>query len=152
MDSSTSNEERRLLGLHKLIMLIVPILKSLFQVQSIVISSSPSRVRMMQEEGFAVVPTESKKQRTMSPTALSMSTSADTDTGAAASEHVNRRELARNSKPIPCYKVEQIPPKEGDETLYDDLAQVVEKGIATLTHELVIPAKDAHMFHVSVEV
>ena len=32
--------------------------------------------------------------------------------------------------------------------MYDDLAQVVEKGIATLTHELVIPAKDARSWEV----
>ena len=38
---------------------------------------------------------------------------------------IDRRALARNTKPIPCYAVEQIPPKLGGDDLYASLADTV---------------------------
>ena len=53
----------------------------------------------------------------------------------------DRRALARRSKPIPCYTVEQIPPI--DAKLYDKLATAVQDKRATLLYETVIPPRDA---------
>jgi uncharacterized protein len=56
---------------------------------------------------------------------------------------VDRRAIARNTKPIPCYVVDQIPRKKGGEALYAALATAVADGRATVTQELVIPPCDA---------
>jgi hypothetical protein len=53
----------------------------------------------------------------------------------------DRRALARRTKPIPCYTVEQLPPK--DEALYQKLATAVQEQRATLIQEFVIPPCDA---------
>ena len=42
----------------------------------------------------------------------------------------DRRALARRTKPIPCYAVDQIPAKHGGEQLYASLANAVETGRA----------------------
>eukprot|EP00542_Grammatophora_oceanica_P020202 CAMPEP_0194031866 /NCGR_PEP_ID=MMETSP0009_2-20130614/4939_1 /TAXON_ID=210454 /ORGANISM="Grammatophora oceanica, Strain CCMP 410" /LENGTH=289 /DNA_ID=CAMNT_0038672129 /DNA_START=107 /DNA_END=976 /DNA_ORIENTATION=- len=55
----------------------------------------------------------------------------------------DRRELARRTKPIPCYAVEQIPKKLGGDELYASLATVVASGKAKLIHEVEIPPYDA---------
>ena len=62
---------------------------------------------------------------------------------ATAAEIAARRALTRSAKPIPCYAVEQIPPKKGDEKLYSELAALVSNQQATLIQELEIPARDA---------
>jgi len=54
----------------------------------------------------------------------------------------DRRELARSTKPIPCYQLDQLPPKSGDETLYEDLSTLVASKKAKLIEELEIPAND----------
>lgn len=56
---------------------------------------------------------------------------------------IDRRALARNTKPIPCYAVEQIPPKRGGEALYKSLADAVAQGKANLIREVEIPPQDA---------
>lgn len=61
---------------------------------------------------------------------------------------VDRRELARTTKPIPCYVVEQIPPKLGGDELYADLATLVESKQATQIDKIVIPACDARSWKV----
>lgn len=55
----------------------------------------------------------------------------------------DRRALARRTKPIPCYAVDQIPAKLGGEALYASLATAVEDGKAKLVQELEIPPCDA---------
>jgi uncharacterized protein YcgI (DUF1989 family) len=56
----------------------------------------------------------------------------------------NRRELARNTKPIPCYKVEQLPPKFGSKELYDKiLPNAVSSGDAVLVDRFKIPPRSA---------
>ena len=62
---------------------------------------------------------------------------------ASAEETAARRALARNTKPIPCYAVEKIPPKKGGDALYAVLGTLVADGGAVLTQELVIPPRDA---------
>ncbi len=55
-----------------------------------------------------------------------------------------RRELARKTKPIPCYKVEQLPPKFGSTELYESiLPKAVETGDVELVESLTIPPKSA---------
>jgi hypothetical protein len=55
-----------------------------------------------------------------------------------------RRELARKTKPIPCYKVEQLPPKFGSNELYEKiLPNAVANGDAELVETLTIPARSA---------
>lgn len=56
---------------------------------------------------------------------------------------VDRRALARNTKPIPCYAVEQIPPKQGGEALYTSLSTAVADNKAKLVDEVEIPPQDA---------
>lgn len=56
---------------------------------------------------------------------------------------VDRRALARKTKPIPCYAVEQIPAKQGGEELYKGLATAVADGKAKLVEEVEIPPQDA---------
>ncbi|GAX14876.1 hypothetical protein FisN_29Lh088 [Fistulifera solaris] len=53
----------------------------------------------------------------------------------------DRRALARRTKPIPCYTVEQLPPK--DEALYQNLATAVSEQRAQLVQEILIPPCDA---------
>ena len=62
---------------------------------------------------------------------------------ATPEEIAARRALSRSTKPIPCYAVDQIPPKKGGDALYKNLATVVAENKATLTERLEIPAKDA---------
>lgn len=59
-------------------------------------------------------------------------------------KHTKRRELARKTKPIPCYKVEQLPPKYGSKELYENiLPNAVASGKAILVESLTIPARSA---------
>ena len=51
--------------------------------------------------------------------------------------------MARKTKPIPCYAVEQIPPKFGGEELYKSLSKVIESGEANLVKSVEIPPRDA---------
>ncbi len=60
-----------------------------------------------------------------------------------------RRELARKTKPIPCYKVEQLPPKFGSTELYESiLPKAVASGDAELVESLTIPPKSAKSWKV----
>mmetsp|Transcript_21230 Transcript_21230/g.44726 ORF Transcript_21230/g.44726 Transcript_21230/m.44726 type:complete len:355 (-) Transcript_21230:450-1514(-) len=60
-----------------------------------------------------------------------------------------RRELARSTKPIPCYKVEQLPPKFGSEKLYQSvLPGAVASGEAVLVEALTIPPRSALSWNV----
>ena len=65
-----------------------------------------------------------------------------------ASEPEDRRALARQTKPIPCYAVNQIPEKLGGEALYTSLASIVKSGQAKLVEEVEIPAQDARSWKV----
>jgi hypothetical protein len=57
---------------------------------------------------------------------------------------LNRRDLARHTPPIPCYKVEKIPAKYGSAALYDEwLPGAVANGHATLVQSLEIPPREA---------
>lgn len=51
--------------------------------------------------------------------------------------------MARATKPIPCYAVDQIPAKHGGEALYSSLSTAVASGKAKLVNELEIPPCDA---------
>ena len=62
---------------------------------------------------------------------------------ATPEEIAARRALSRSTKPIPCYAVDQIPPKKGSDALYQSLATLVPGGKATLSERLEIPARDA---------
>ena len=56
----------------------------------------------------------------------------------------SRRELARNTSPIPCYAVEKLPAKKGGEELYSELRTITKNPeLATLVSSLTIPARDA---------
>lgn len=64
---------------------------------------------------------------------------------------IDRRALARSTPPIPCYKVERLPPKAGTDptTLYgDELPHVVRNKTATLVSKLEIPPRDARSWRV----
>lgn len=55
-----------------------------------------------------------------------------------------RRELARKTRPIPCYKVEQLPPKFGSSELYETiLPNVVSKDQVELVESFKIPPRSA---------
>jgi len=69
-------------------------------------------------------------------------------TTGTTSSTTNRRELARQTKPIPCYRVEQLPSKYGGDELYDFLKSAVAGGHATLKETLEIPPKDARSWKV----
>ena len=60
----------------------------------------------------------------------------------------SRRDISRNTKPIVCYAVENLPDKKGGDALYEELRTVVQQGKATLVEELEIPAKDARSWNV----
>lgn len=60
----------------------------------------------------------------------------------------SRKDVARNTKPIVCYAVENLPPKKGGDELYKSLRTAVADGNATLIESLVIPAKDARSWKV----
>lgn len=62
---------------------------------------------------------------------------------------IDRRTLARQTKPIPCYTVDQIPSKKGASDLYSRLATAVQDHRVTLIQEIVIPPKDARSWTVS---
>ncbi|KAG7344787.1 DUF1989 domain containing protein [Nitzschia inconspicua] len=62
--------------------------------------------------------------------------------------HTNRRDLARQTAPIPCYKVEQLPAKYGGDELYDWLRTAVADGHATLKETLEIPPREARSWKV----
>mmetsp|Transcript_32139 Transcript_32139/g.47479 ORF Transcript_32139/g.47479 Transcript_32139/m.47479 type:complete len:291 (-) Transcript_32139:52-924(-) len=61
----------------------------------------------------------------------------------SSSSSTSRRELARNTKPIPCYNVNSLPPKKGGDALYQKLGTSVKDGKATLIETLVIPPRSA---------
>ena len=82
-------------------------------------------------------PPAGKKPRTTASTAATTSTTT-----------TNRRELARQTKPIPCYKVEQLPSKYGGDEVYDFLRSAVADGHAVLRETLEIPPKDARSWKV----
>ncbi|CAB9503683.1 Meiotic chromosome segregation protein [Seminavis robusta] len=67
---------------------------------------------------------------------------------ATAAEIAARRALTRATKPIPCYAVDQIPPKKGGEALYSELGTLVANNKAKLVQELEIPARDAKYWDV----
>lgn len=62
----------------------------------------------------------------------------------------SRLERTRMTKPIPCYAVENIPPREGHNAarLYAELETCIERGKATLIESLTIPACDAKSWKV----
>lgn len=62
----------------------------------------------------------------------------------------SRRELARNTKPIPCYKVEQLPSKFGSKELYDTILPnaVNTPGQVILIDRFKIPPRDAKSWKV----
>lgn len=59
----------------------------------------------------------------------------------------SRRDLARQTAPIPCYKVEQLPPKYGV-GVYEWLRTAVQLGHATLKETLEIPPREARSWKV----
>ena len=61
---------------------------------------------------------------------------------------VDRRALARSTKPIACYAVEQIPEKLGGEALYKSLGESVKDGRAKMVHQVEIPPRDARSWKV----
>ncbi|KAL7540159.1 hypothetical protein ACHAXR_012856 [Thalassiosira sp. AJA248-18] len=58
-------------------------------------------------------------------------------------QNLSRKEITRQTKPILCYAVENLPSKKGGQDLYSSLRTAVKHGQATLTQKLEIPAKDA---------
>jgi uncharacterized protein YcgI (DUF1989 family) len=67
----------------------------------------------------------------------------------SSSSSSSRRDLARQTRPIPCYKVEQLPPKYGDPSLYDEyLPNAVTRGEAVLVESLTIPPREARSWQV----
>ena len=60
----------------------------------------------------------------------------------------SRKEVARQTKPIVCYAVENLPPKKGGEKLYSALRTAVADGKATLVRTLQIPPRDARTWDV----
>jgi uncharacterized protein YcgI (DUF1989 family) len=62
--------------------------------------------------------------------------------------NLDRRNLARSTKPIVCYAVENLPPKKGGEALYGELKTAVSSGKATLMEGLEIPPRDARSWKV----
>ena len=59
-----------------------------------------------------------------------------------------RRALARSTKPLVCYAVEQLPAKKGGDALYEQLRTAVASGDAKLHEALTIPACDARSWRV----
>ena len=59
-----------------------------------------------------------------------------------------RRALARATKPLVCYAVENLPPKKGGAALYSALRTACAQGDATLEESLTIPAQDARSWRV----
>jgi len=59
-----------------------------------------------------------------------------------------RRDIARSTKPIVCYAIENIPPKIGTSSLYSDLRSAVKNNKATLIEKLEIPPCDARSWKV----
>ena len=59
-----------------------------------------------------------------------------------------RRDVARATPPIPCYKVEQLPPKLGSPEMYKTLQTAVADGKCQLVEELEIPAREAKSWKV----
>ena len=67
-------------------------------------------------------------------------------TPAATPEEIAaRRALSRSTKPIPCYAVDQIPPKKGGDALYERLGSLVQNESAhvKLISTVEIPPRDA---------
>lgn len=60
----------------------------------------------------------------------------------------DRRAVARSTKPIACYAVEQIPDLQGGKALYETLGQAVQDERAKLIQELIIPPRDARSWRV----
>lgn len=66
-----------------------------------------------------------------------------------SSQHqVSRKDITRQTKPILCYAVENLPAKKGGDELYAALRTAVKDGKATLVEKLEIPAKDARSWKV----
>jgi uncharacterized protein YcgI (DUF1989 family) len=63
-------------------------------------------------------------------------------------EQKDRRELARSTKPIVCYAVENLPKKSGPPSLYKDLGTAIHDGRASLIERLEIPPCDARSWKV----
>lgn len=63
-------------------------------------------------------------------------------------KRLSRKEIARRTKPIVCYAVENLPPKRGGEGLYASLRTAVSDGRATLVRMLEIPPRDARSWRV----
>jgi uncharacterized protein YcgI (DUF1989 family) len=62
---------------------------------------------------------------------------------------LSRRDLARQTAPIPCYKVEQLPAKFGGDELYGTfLRTAVSNGHATLKETVEIPPREARSWKV----
>ena len=61
---------------------------------------------------------------------------------------MSRRDIARATKPITCYAVDQLPAKLGGEKLYATLRTAVADGNATLHEALTIPKCDARSWKV----
>lgn len=60
----------------------------------------------------------------------------------------DRRQVARSTKPIPCYAVESLPPLKGGPALYEELRSAVATGRATLIEKLEILPRDARSWKV----
>lgn len=73
---------------------------------------------------------------------------ATTAGGGGKAGGVDRRELARSTRPVPCYNVGALPPKRGGEALYRGLATAVDDGRARLVERLSIPPRDARSWRV----
>ncbi|KAL3774592.1 hypothetical protein ACHAW5_001378 [Stephanodiscus triporus] len=61
---------------------------------------------------------------------------------------VSCRDIARNAKPMICYRVDNLPPKRGNAGLYASLHTAVSDGNASLVSTLVIPPRDVRSWQV----
>eukprot|EP00985_Skeletonema_marinoi_P013449 scaffold6663_cov131-Skeletonema_marinoi.AAC.6 len=66
----------------------------------------------------------------------------------SSQQKLSRKDITRQTKPILCYAVENLPVKKGGDELYATLRTAVKYGKATLVEKLEIPAKDARSWKV----
>ena len=59
-----------------------------------------------------------------------------------------RRALARATKPLVCYAVENLPPKKGGTAIYEELRTACARGDAKLVESVTIPPRDARSWKV----
>ena len=77
----------------------------------------------------------------------SSATPRDGDRAVTRSSHM-RRALARATKPLVCYAVENLPPKKGGTAIYEELRTACARGDAKLVESVTIPPRDARSWKV----